>query len=467
MFDFLSNRRHAKLQELLSSYIDDQVTPGERRRVERHLAECADCRAELESLRLTVSLLRDLPEIQSSRSFAIPESQPLPQVGTRWYENIRVSVPFAAPVAAAVVVGLVAIGVVGTLIQTEWAVNEERSTTDESASVVQLPAAAPAAPAPAPAAAARSAPVAPTVAPVPPAAPAAPKPPPTAIPVAAVAAPAAQVAPAQPAAAPVTTPATLESAAELSGRAPKPVLSEAEVEAAVEAAVGAIARTTTTDTEGARAGPTVTVGLVPPPSVAAAEAPAPQAMAPGETDETPTPEAERSVPAAPAAAPIAVQQESTDTFLAGSPVPETVQSQAAAAELTVPTTSQPVKVPESTPTQVPTPSIVTVPTVTPVPTSTAAPEPALFGIRAPTATAEPVVEPTVVMAPPVVSPTMTVATEVPIVAPAAPGQSDSAQPPPVQSDEPSMGAVVWIGTVVAALFVLIGVSWFVLSRRRA
>ena len=42
------------LNELLSSYLDDEVTTLERMRVESHLAQCAECRADLEGLRLVV-----------------------------------------------------------------------------------------------------------------------------------------------------------------------------------------------------------------------------------------------------------------------------------------------------------------------------------------------------------------------------------------------------------------------------
>jgi len=42
------------LHELLSSYLDDEVTTLERLRVEGHLAQCAECRADLEALRALV-----------------------------------------------------------------------------------------------------------------------------------------------------------------------------------------------------------------------------------------------------------------------------------------------------------------------------------------------------------------------------------------------------------------------------
>lgn len=61
--------------ELLSAYLDAQVTPGERRRIEAHLAECAACRHELAALRQTVTLLQALPRIAVPRAFTLAQTQ--------------------------------------------------------------------------------------------------------------------------------------------------------------------------------------------------------------------------------------------------------------------------------------------------------------------------------------------------------------------------------------------------------
>jgi hypothetical protein len=50
----------AHLQELLSGYVDGQLTADERQRAERHLAECAACRAEVEALRELQEALREV-----------------------------------------------------------------------------------------------------------------------------------------------------------------------------------------------------------------------------------------------------------------------------------------------------------------------------------------------------------------------------------------------------------------------
>lgn len=74
MFDFFKNLRkgeHQIVEELLSAYIDGQVSEAERARVERHLARCAHCAKSLESLRWTVGLLREVPALPVPRSFAV------------------------------------------------------------------------------------------------------------------------------------------------------------------------------------------------------------------------------------------------------------------------------------------------------------------------------------------------------------------------------------------------------------
>jgi len=65
-----------KVKGLLSPYIDQQLSSSESVLVEKHLAKCAVCSAELESLRATVNLLHRVPIVSPSRSFAIAEFEP-------------------------------------------------------------------------------------------------------------------------------------------------------------------------------------------------------------------------------------------------------------------------------------------------------------------------------------------------------------------------------------------------------
>jgi anti-sigma factor RsiW len=65
-----------RLTEALSAYLDDALDGAERDALERHLATCAACRAELAGLRRVGALLRALPEPELPRSFTLPATTP-------------------------------------------------------------------------------------------------------------------------------------------------------------------------------------------------------------------------------------------------------------------------------------------------------------------------------------------------------------------------------------------------------
>ena len=54
--------KHSEFRARLSEYLERDLIPEERARIETHLETCADCALELRELRATVSLLRRLPE---------------------------------------------------------------------------------------------------------------------------------------------------------------------------------------------------------------------------------------------------------------------------------------------------------------------------------------------------------------------------------------------------------------------
>lgn len=57
------SRSHAELQELVSGYVLDILEPDERRTFDAHLYKCAECTAEVSSLRTAAhALARSLPE---------------------------------------------------------------------------------------------------------------------------------------------------------------------------------------------------------------------------------------------------------------------------------------------------------------------------------------------------------------------------------------------------------------------
>ena len=111
LVNFFANRKHARLRGLLSPYIDEQVTPAERLRLEDHLEQCAECREELTSLRLTVSLLGELPEVRTSRSFALT-AHPEPPV-SRF--NFTTAARIGASAAVVLLIALVVTDMTGLL----------------------------------------------------------------------------------------------------------------------------------------------------------------------------------------------------------------------------------------------------------------------------------------------------------------------------------------------------------------
>jgi hypothetical protein len=72
----LRSGRHSRLRDLLSAYIDGEVSESESLRVEEHLSGCDECRRELDTLRATVALMGQLPELAPQRAYtlaAVPE----------------------------------------------------------------------------------------------------------------------------------------------------------------------------------------------------------------------------------------------------------------------------------------------------------------------------------------------------------------------------------------------------------
>ena len=71
--------------EWLNAYLDDELKNGRLDQVEKHLAECEQCQAELESLQNVSSLLHEVPapEFISSERFASQVSLRLPHAQPR------------------------------------------------------------------------------------------------------------------------------------------------------------------------------------------------------------------------------------------------------------------------------------------------------------------------------------------------------------------------------------------------
>ncbi|MBQ10232.1 MAG: hypothetical protein CMJ45_01635 [Planctomyces sp.] len=77
MLIFRKGHTHIK-QDDLSAYLDGQVSGTDAARIDQRLAQCADCREELDALRSTVSMLQRMPELTLPRSFVMPGPPPAP-----------------------------------------------------------------------------------------------------------------------------------------------------------------------------------------------------------------------------------------------------------------------------------------------------------------------------------------------------------------------------------------------------
>jgi len=89
---------HIRAEDLFSAYIDQRVTADEKAFVERHVATCAACRAQLQSTRSMVAALKAMPVVRAPRSFVLPRSmavQPKPSI-FNWYPALRLATVMAA-----------------------------------------------------------------------------------------------------------------------------------------------------------------------------------------------------------------------------------------------------------------------------------------------------------------------------------------------------------------------------------
>src|SRR3954471_8894298 len=58
----IADLSHTDVRNSLSEYLDDSLSPSDRRRIEGHLATCRPCTADLATLRATVKLAQTLPQ---------------------------------------------------------------------------------------------------------------------------------------------------------------------------------------------------------------------------------------------------------------------------------------------------------------------------------------------------------------------------------------------------------------------
>jgi anti-sigma factor RsiW len=89
---------HQRAEDLISAYLDQQVTAEEKQFFERHLAACATCHAQLEATRSMVVALRAMPAVKAPRSFVLPREMARPPKRSifAWYPTLRLATALAA-----------------------------------------------------------------------------------------------------------------------------------------------------------------------------------------------------------------------------------------------------------------------------------------------------------------------------------------------------------------------------------
>ncbi len=126
----LFKREARRREELLSAYVDGELTASEEREVEELLASSEDARRELAELQATVDLVAQLPELGLPRSFAL-DAAPKPR-WTLWWPSVRTT-GLATSVATMLLVGLVAGDMLNVLEQARFGADDAEYASDDSA----------------------------------------------------------------------------------------------------------------------------------------------------------------------------------------------------------------------------------------------------------------------------------------------------------------------------------------------
>ena len=125
----LFGREDRRRHELLSAYVDGEVTAEEAREVEELLASSEEARRELAELQATVDLVRGLPDLDLPRSFAL-DAAPKKR-WTMWWPSVRTT-GLATSVAAMLLVALVAGEMLNVLEQARFGGDDSEYASDDS-----------------------------------------------------------------------------------------------------------------------------------------------------------------------------------------------------------------------------------------------------------------------------------------------------------------------------------------------
>ena len=119
------------VKDLLSAYLDGQVSAQEQARIRRHLDQCEDCRRHLEELRRTVALLQSSEPVRAPEGFQAALRSKVealgmqPRITLRW-PRMRWSWRAAGAVAAALLVGIFSVNLLRQTLTVEGLRREDR-----------------------------------------------------------------------------------------------------------------------------------------------------------------------------------------------------------------------------------------------------------------------------------------------------------------------------------------------------
>ncbi|HHS97901.1 MAG TPA: hypothetical protein ENK08_08390 [Chloroflexi bacterium] len=104
-------RKAMRTDELLSAYLDGELNPKERARLEARLAADPDLRERLEELRRTIALVRGLPRVKAPRNFLLTPEMVAPArrrpvlLGRRLAPVLTLATAMSALACAVVLIG--------------------------------------------------------------------------------------------------------------------------------------------------------------------------------------------------------------------------------------------------------------------------------------------------------------------------------------------------------------------------
>ena len=103
--------RHRRFQERLSAYMDGELAQRDARSVQTHLESCESCRRELAGLRVASAAMREMPDVDVPRSFALkpadvarPATRPATGMAHSFNSGLRLTGAGLAAVLALVLV---------------------------------------------------------------------------------------------------------------------------------------------------------------------------------------------------------------------------------------------------------------------------------------------------------------------------------------------------------------------------